>query len=612
MYVLEQCRETILTIVVDGLSTSESFDERKVLYDTLDKMLFNQKRQAFGDFSLSTSTLSEQYGGLPAEEITEMIQCSTALPSHIKTEVKGGFVNFFVDKKYLAEKTINDVCQTSNSYGHKLDKKDETIVVEYSSPNYGKELHVGHIRSTVVGDVVSKILSANGYTIVRINYPGDIGGHIGKVITGLTTWYEGKLPDDPAEAIEVMSKAYVSFEQATADNAPENQRKEMLKKAAAVNRAIEDNEEEASTLWEHVCTLSRQAHEITYSKLGVDFDVIQPASSVRSRGKELVDHALEQGVAADYKGAASVVVGKNQYLKIRSSEGTTVYATLDLGAAVSRAEQFHFDKMIYVVGFEQSDYFAKLFKALEKLGYNEAQQCQHLATGHLVLEEGKMSSRQGNVVLLEDVIALAVEHAKEVIQSKEKEKKDVGQDSGELTGEEISRRASIIGIGALKYLILSKDPASSITYNEEQAFNLKGKSAPFAQYAYARASSILERIDLGKLVTQYLKTTTQLAEDCSSTGTLEFSTDVEYDLIRRIADFPVVVKEAGKTLKTQLLTEYIHTLATVFNRFYHETDTVVREEDILTKYARVTLIQTFQQTMKNALSLLGIQVLDKM
>ncbi|MBI3032395.1 arginine--tRNA ligase [Candidatus Woesearchaeota archaeon] len=612
-YVLQECRKKILDGIVNGLVATSDDQEKAERMQQFDTLLLYQRRPAFGDFSLPVNTLSEQYGGLEPRHIAEMIRDSIVLPLHIKKEVKGGFLNFFVDREYLAEKALGEVFQLRDQYGTARDGKQETVIVEYSSPNYGKELHIGHIRSTVVGDVVSRVLKANGYTIIRINYPGDTGGHMDKVLVGLQEWYGGKLPDDPREAIKLMGNAYVAFEQAAGDttNQDDGEKKEqraaLLKKTAATHKKIEDNDPKTCSLWERVCKLSREAHAITYEKLDIAFDITQAASSVSTKGKELVTAALEQGVALEYNGAVSIVLNKDHYLKIRSSDGNAVYATLDLGAAVSRAEEFNFDRMIYVVGFEQSAYFDKLFRALELLGYKQAKQCKHLATGHLVLEEGKMSSRQGNVVLLEDVLTMAVEQAKNVMREKNIREKDV--QGAEDNIEEI---AQAIGIGALKYFVLAKDPSSSITYNEQQAFNLKGKSAPFAQYAYASANSILQKVDYSKLVTAYVKLSRQIVEDSGQTPTMNFTTEVESDLIKKIADFPVVIQEVGTSLKLQSLTEYVHELATAFNRFYQETDAIVREQDILLKYSRVELVRGFQQTMKNALGILGIKVIEKM
>ncbi|MFH1439794.1 MAG: arginine--tRNA ligase [Candidatus Woesearchaeota archaeon] len=666
MSILKQSRELVLETIVETMTTEGFRDSFRKL---VDKNLVYQKRKGFGEISLPTPSLLDEYEGMSPKDIADMMRdvITDSLPSHIKIEQKGHFLNFHIDESYLQQKTMEAV-QFSN-FGF-VDEISETVVVEYSSPNYGKDLHIGHIRSTLVGESVSRILQAVGYKVIRINYPGDVGGHMGKVLLGLQIWNQSQLSDDPAEAMKEMTEAYVRFGNevidfgtiiedmyetmfsdnddlkkfpkdwkaevinyiytepgdcfrllrtidGTTEKPPEEvvqigkfileaysfeerqRTKQLLDRAMELNAMVERSDTYISGLWKKVCKQSELVHSEVYKQLFVSFDVIQPASTGTHRGKALVQESLRNGLANEQASGVSIAVNRNNFLKILGNNNTAVYGTLDLGIAVSRFEDFGFDRMVYVVGYEQADYFKKMFTALTKLGQTFSDRCEHLSTGHLVLEDGKMSSREGNVVLLEDVLNMAIDTAKKFMQERQSRERYSSASERSLSNEKIDELAEVIGLGALKYLVLSKDPNSQIKYDEGEAFNLKGKSAPFAQYAYARATSILDKAGYD--------------------GNVKFDVDyyktkADKQLIRKIAEFPVVVQEAASKLKPHFIAEYVHELASEFNRFYNDSkdNPILKETDIAIKNSKLVLIDGFRTTIRNALYLLTIDVPERM
>lgn len=589
---LRTIREEIKQSLVEALTTNND-EQRQKFSKKLEQFIELPPREEFGDLTLKCFGLQEEYEVLSAKEIADMVVELVKLPEYITAKAVNGFVNFSVDQMHLAKTTIDEVFEKGENYGRINIGEGKKVIVEYSSPNYGKELHVGHIRSTLVGDVLSRIFSASGYNVIRINYPGDVGGHMGKVIAGINKWNNGKLPENPQEAMKVMSKLYTQFSKESTD--------ELLSEATRITKAIEEESKLETELWELVTKLSAEEHAVLYKRLGVEFDLIQRASSVTKRGKELVELAREKELTSIAEnGSTSVNSGGLGYIKVLATDGTAVYGTLDTGAAITRFEEFNFDKMVYVVGVEQQDYFKKLFKFLEKVGYEKAaERCEHLATGHLVLEEGKMSSREGNVILLEDVINMVVENARSFIKNRAAEKGDAIEE------EKINEIAETIGIGALKYLIHTVDPCSNMVYTSKKALSLQGKSAPFALYAYTRAGSILTKSE---------------GYDKSSFRPEHLQTKEEIGLVKCMSELPIVVEGAARSYKPQFIADYIYRLGSAFNLFYTNVP-ILKEKhgnsidgckDNEVKNSRLCLIAAFRQTMYNALTIFGIKTLEKM
>ncbi|MBT7368992.1 arginine--tRNA ligase, partial [Candidatus Woesearchaeota archaeon] len=578
------------------------------LRQLLDRLLVYSKQDAQGDISLPCFELRDHYEVQnPAQAAGNVMQAlQENLPDHISVTQAGPFVNFRIDQDHLANTTLETILQQQDSYGSTDTFEGQTAIVEFSSPNYGKPLHVGHIRSTLVGDVLARMFEAVGYNTIRMNYPGDVGGHMGKVIVGINEWNKGELPDDPQQAMEFMKTVYTEYEKAVPsgkegdflkiDLLPqaEKERAHRLKAAAAeVNQQIERGDEPTAGLWKRVCELSQLQHAEIYRKLDVGFDQIQRASSATVRGKAIVVEAQEQGhVSEAPDGALSADFGKGVgFVKFLAADGTAVYGTLDVGAAVTRMEDYGFDRMVYVVGSEQAPYFQKLFGLFGRMGYTDvAERAQHLSTGHLVLTKGKMSSRQGNVELLDDVLGAVQEHAYGFLEER-------ASSRGEsLDPEQATAIAETVGLGALKYLIHSADPSSKITYDRKRAMSLSGKSAPFAQYTYTRAASILAKNE------DY---------DQDQFDPTHLDTEQEQTLVKRMAEFPVVLESAARSSKPHFITDYIHRLASAFNAFYTNVQ-VSKEEDAAIKNSKLVLVDAYRHTMQNALGVLGIQTLEKM
>jgi arginyl-tRNA synthetase len=550
-----------------------------------------------GDITFKGFNLRKALREKNPRAIAERVQNST-LPNYVTAELTGPFLNFTLDSAWFAQHTLDNV---DSNYGMQPAREGAPIIVEYSSPNHGKPLHVGHIRSTVVGEAVARLQETQGHKVIRINYPGDVGEHMGKVLVGLEEWAQGTLPDDPQEAMRTMSDVYVLFERCSPSKDADREKlgpiigsiADTLKTAAKQRTLdIEKDVQAVVALWKLVSQRSAEQHATIYERLGIEFDHIQPASIATERGKELVKQSLEGGVATMYEDALSATVtidGESRHQKLLATDGTAVYATLDLGVAAMRADDFNFGRMIYVVGDEQAPYFQKLFAIEEAMGLSYADVCEHLATGHLVLSEGKMSSRKGNAFSLDDVLDSAVARARLTIDEKGR------LDDTAVT--EAAEAAEVIGIGAFVYSILLKDPGSRITFNEDHAVSMQGKSAPFAQYSYARAGRVLE--NAGAMPSSYNPVVLQHSS--------------EQALLRQMARLPIVLENAAENLAPQHIAEYCHSLGAAFNRFYHDCSiNKLDDGQEELRDARLVLTEKFRKVMYRALDTLNIRVVERM
>ncbi len=510
-----------------------------------------------------------------------------------------GFLNVVIKDSYWQE-VLRNVLSDDN-YGQ-LPDRGERVVVEYSSPNTNKPLHLGHVRNNVLGYAISGILAANGYDVVKCNLINDRGIHICKSMLAWQKWGDGETPASTGiKGDHLVGKYYVLFDQnykqelkdLISKGLTEEEAKtqsQLMQEARSMLQDWEAGNKPVVDLWTKMNNWVYDGFNITYENLGVAFDKYYYESDTYLLGKKIIDEGLEQNVFFK-KEDGSVWIdltddGLDEKLLLRS-DGTSVYISQDVGTAQLKYDEYKFSKSIYVVGNEQDYHFKVLKLILKKLGREHSEGLYHFSYGMVDLPSGKMKSREGTVVDADDLINEMVNSAKE--QTKERGKID------EFTKEEAEKLYNVIGLGALKFYLLRVDPKKRILFDPAESIELQGYTGPFVQYAYARIQSLIRRFNS-------MNVSVDLA--------FEELTELERDLIIQIYDFPQVIGEAGEQLNPSSLIDYTYNLAKSFNRYYGET-VIFSEDEKITKF-RITLSEQIAKVIKKSFAIMGLGVPDKM
>lgn len=538
-----------------------------------------------------------------AQELGEYLKANEPIISNFN--VIKGFLNLIIAPSCWVE-LLNDIHADAH-YGIKEVGEDSKLVmIEYSSPNTNKPLHLGHVRNNLLGHSLSKIMAANGNKVVKTNIVNDRGIHICKSMLAWAKYGKGETPESSgkkgdhlvgdyyvafdkhykAELAELKSKG-MSDEEAEASSILMKEAREMLVKWEA-------NDPEVRALWNKMNGWVYTGFDETYKRLGVSFDKIYYESDTYLEGKEKVDEGLAKGLFFKKEDgsvwADLTKEGLDQKLLLRA-DGTSVYMTQDIGTAKMRFSDYSIDQMIYVVGNEQNYHFQVLSILLDKLGFAWGKDLVHFSYGMVELPEGKMKSREGTVVDADDLMDEMIDTAKET--SKELGKLD------HISDEEANEIARIVGLGALKYFILKVDARKNMTFNPKESIDFNGNTGPFIQYTYARIQSVLRKAkEAGMVLPKSVDVTTEISEK-------------ERGLIQLVADFAVIVDQAGKDYSPSGIANYIYELVKEYNQFYHDFS-ILREEDEKVKLFRLVLSQTVAETIKNGMDLLGIEVPDRM
>jgi len=516
-----------------------------------------------------------------------------------------GFLNLSISQNYWLE-TLAEIHSDSQFGITAPTDQSELMMIEYSSPNTNKPLHLGHVRNNLLGHSIAEIQKANGWKVVKTNIVNDRGIHICKSMLAWKLFGNGETPDSSGlKGDHLVGKYYVIF-----DKAYKAQIKELMEKglseedakkqaplileAQQMLLAWENNDPEVRHLWETMNAWVYAGFDVTYKKMGVDFDKIYYESQTYLEGKEKVEEGLANGVFyrredgsvwADLTGD-----GLDEKLLLRA-DGTSVYMTQDIGTAKLRYDDYPINKMVYVVGNEQNYHFQVLSILLDKVGFEWGKSLVHFSYGMVELPEGKMKSREGTVVDADDLMDEMIESARET-----------SQELGKLdnsTPEEIETIVRMVGLGALKYFILKVDPRKSMTFNPKESIDFNGNTGPFIQYTHARIKSVLR-----KAVDQGID-----FSSISDTG-LSISEKESY-LIQLITEFPSVVKLAGEEFSPALIANYIYDLVKEYNQFYHDF-TILKEENLRLKQFRLVLSETTASIIKTGMLLLGIEVPERM
>lgn len=568
---------------------------------------FQKTRKEFeGDFTLVTFPYTkeskrspEQLGQEIGERIVEKNRDITAF------NVVKGFLNITLSDQFWLDFFAG--VQTDPQYGfEKPASSGRQVMVEYSSPNTNKPLHLGHLRNILLGFSVAKILEANGHQIIKSNLINDRGIHICKSMLAWQLAGGEETPDSSAvKGDHLVGKYYVAFDKQYKKEISEGLAKGLSQEEAEKNAPVmlqaqemlrkwEAGDEATVQLWKTMNSWVYKGFDVTYKNLGVDFDKLYYESDMYLLGKEVVKEGLEKNVFFK-KENGSVAIdltaeGLDEKIVLRS-DGTSVYITQDLGTAIRRFSEYpKLNQLIYTVGNEQDYHFKVLFKILSKMGYSWASECYHLSYGMVELPEGKMKSREGTVVDADDLLKVMFETA-------EATTKELGKVEG-FTEEELNDLYRNVSLGALKYFILKVDPKKKMLFDPKESIDFNGHTGPFIQYTHARICSVLRKAENNGFSAKPEKLAVQPAA-------------LEKEIIRWIYDFPATVKEAGKTYSPALIANYSYELTKLYNRFYHEIS-ILKEEDAKIRQFRLQLSDTCASVLKKSMDLLGIQVPERM
>lgn len=539
-----------------------------------------------------------------AQEIGEYLKENEPLIASFN--VIKGFLNLTIAS--IAWVELLDIIHADENYGIiPVTENSPLVMIEYSSPNTNKPLHLGHVRNNLLGHALACIMKANGNKVVKTNIVNDRGIHICKSMLAWVKYGNGETPESSgkkgdhlvgdyyvafdkhykAELSDLMVKG-MSKEEAEANSVLMNEAREMLVKWEA-------GDPEVRTLWAKMNGWVYSGFDETYRKMGVSFDKIYYESNTYLEGKEKVLEGLEKGFFYK-KDDGSVWAdltneGLDHKLLLRA-DGTSVYMTQDIGTAKLRFDDYPIDKMIYVVGNEQNYHFQVLSILLDKLGFEWGKSLVHFSYGMVELPEGKMKSREGTVVDADDLIEEMVGTARETSN-------ELGKLDG-LTPEEADNIARIVGLGALKYFILKVDARKNMTFNPTESIDFNGNTGPFIQYTYARIRSVLRKATEAGI---------QMAPSIS--GLAVDLTEKEEGLIQLLADFPVVVKQAGEDYSPSIIANYVYELVKEYNQFYHDFS-ILREKNQDLKLFRLTLSDSVAKVVCLSMGLLGIEVPERM
>lgn len=517
-----------------------------------------------------------------------------------KFNVVKGFLNLSISPAYWLG-LLHDIASDQDWGIRKETPESDLVMVEYSSPNTNKPLHLGHVRNNLLGYSLSCILKANGHKVVKTNIVNDRGIHICKSMLAWKKWGEGITPEKAGKKGDhLIGDFYVAFDKHFKEEVKELMEKEglsedeakekspLMAEAREMLRKWEQNDPEVRQLWKMMNEWVYAGFDETYKRLGVDFDKIYYESDTYLEGKDLVLGGLEKGIMfrkEDGSVWADLTNDGLDHKLLLRADGTSVYMTQDIGTAKLRYQDYPIDKMIYVVGNEQNYHFQVLSLLLDRLGFKWGKDLTHFSYGMVELPEGKMKSREGTVVDADDLIDTMVSGAAEMSADR----------LGEMSKEEAAEVARMVGLGALKYFLLKVDPKKNMLFNPKESIDFNGNTGPFIQYTYARINSVIRKAG------DFNPEATPKAEPNQKESTL----------VQKVADFPSVVAEAGRNYSPAVIANYAYDLAKEYNQFYHDYS-ILREENKEVRDLRLLISYVVARTLKSAMALLGIEMPERM
>lgn len=552
-------KEVILNLIQETLK-----DEKiKLKKQEIENLIEIPPNFEMGDYAFPCFSLSKKLRMKPHEIALKFRANIKKLPKEISDiQASGPYLNFFLNKKILTKNLIKNL--------QKNKKTKQKIMIEFSSPNTNKPLHLGHLRNMAIGESISRILEFNGDKVFRTTLNNDRGIHICKSMAAYKKYGKNKTPNKKSD--HFVGDFYIKF----------SKNKIQDKFAQELLQKWEQGDKETIELWNKMNSWALQGFEETYKKFGIKFDEQFYESQLYEKGKEIIQKGLKKGIFKKRKDGAVIInlekekLGKKVLLR---SDGTSVYITQDLYLAKAKFEQYDLDNSIYVTGNEQDYHFDVLKTILQKLNFKFADKINHLSYGMVNLPEGKMKSREGTVVDADDLIEKVQNLVKKELNSREK-----------LSKKELESRSLKIALASIKYFLLKTDIKKDMLFNPKESINFEGNTGPYLQYSYARASNILKKI-----------------KKTPKSYNIKLETK-EKELIRKLSEFKEVISKSYQNLNPSLIAHYAYGLAKIFNEFYQVCPVINSNNELF----RIKLVKIFQQTIKNSLYLLGIDSLEKM
>ena len=552
--------------------------------DEIKSMIEIPQDQSMGDYAFPCFRLAKTMRKAPnliAAELAEKLQ-GEKLFSEVSPV--NAYVNMFVSREEMMKSTVSEVLEKKENFGRSDIGGNKKVIVEFSSPNIAKPFHIGHIRSTVIGNSLSKIYDALGYDVFKINHLGDYGTQFGKMICAYRRW--GNREDVINSPIKTLLGYYTKF------HVEVEEHPELEGEARAIFTKLEQGSKEEVELWQWFREESLKEFQRVYDMLGIEFDSYNGESFYSDKMPRFEKELSDKGLLQESNGAQVVDLEKYKLgtALIKKSDGSSLYITRDIAAAVYRKENYDFYKNIYVVATQQNLHFQQLFKIIELMGYDWAKQCVHVPFGMVRLEEGTMSTRHGRVVFLEDVLNGAIEKTREIIEEKNPNIENL---------EEIT---SQVGIGAVVFNELSNNRIKDYTFKWDQILNFDGETGPYVQYTHARCASLLRKAG---------EDIVAKAQDPKNVDfALLAKSDSAYELTKLIYAFPGVVEQAGEKYEPSIITRHIIDIAQCFNKFYHDEHIIVDDE--VEKTSKIALVIATKRVIATGIGLLGMKAPERM
>lgn len=550
--------------------------------ETIENLIEIPPRPEMGEFAFPCFQLAKTMKKAP-NMIANDLKGEIENEGFEKIECFGPYLNFFLDKGVFIKNTVEKILEEGESYGSSKIGEGKNMIVEYSSPNIAKPFHVGHLFTTVIGNSLYKILSFEGYNCTGINHLGDWGTQFGKLIYAYKNWVdEDALAKDP---INELLRIYVKFhEEADIDPTLNDEAKMYFKK-------LEDGCVDEVKLWTKFRDLSLVEFKKLYKILNVEFDSYAGESFYCDKMDDIIKDIDSKGLLVDSNGAKVVMLDEYNIPPciIKKSDGATIYATRDLAAATYRKKTYDFHKNIYVVGKDQALHFKQVFTTLKLMGNKWADDCVHVPFGTVRFADKKLSTRKGDVIFLDELLDQAVAKTLEVINEKNPELENK---------EDVAKK---VGIGAIVFTYLKNHRERDIIFNWEEMLSFDGETGPYVQYTYARAKSILRKVGENSN-----KPEIDVEPDYNKLNSKE-----EFELVKQLEGFQSAIMAAIDKLEPSMVTRYVIEVAKAFNKFYNQHN-ISNLEDESNKKAKIKMVESTCQVIKNALNLIGIEVVDRM
>lgn len=546
-------------------------------YDEILQLIEIPPNKDMGDYAFPCFKLAKVFRKAPnliAQDIAESIVAEGDIS---KVVPMGGYVNFFVNKSQLAKTVINNVLTQKNDYGKSKIGEGKNIIVEFSSPNIAKPFHIGHIRTTVIGNAIYKLYDSQGYNTIRINHLGDYGTQFGKLIVAFKKWGDKETVEK--NPIKELLALYIKFHDVA------KEQPELEEEARAWFVKLENGDEEAKELWTWFRNESLKEFDKVYKLMDIEFDSFAGESFYTDKMDAVIQELEEKHLLKESRGAK--IVDLEEYgmppALIQKNDGSTLYMTRDLAAAIYRKKTYDFDKCIYVVASQQNLHFQQWFKVIELMGYDWYDKLEHVNFGMVSLEDGTLSTRNGRVVFLEDVLNQAIQKTREIIESKNP---DI---------ENLDQTVKDVGVGAVIFQELSNSRIKDYVFSWDKTLSFDGETGPYVQYTHARCCSVLRKA--GEEVTADINYDLLSDEDSS-------------EVLKLIGDFNKNILVALRKSEPHIITRFVLDLAQAFNKFYHDNPILVDDAEL--RKARLALVEATRQTIKNALALLGMHAPERM